>query len=116
MTTKRGQKRISVFNQVEDFPEYNELERYPYTPKQTTNITYMIITRTRKYQDAIKTWNGMNPIQQNWINSRTHFCTAHHELEETGELTMKVAGYHQPYLVNNTTTHMYGLLFIYPPQ
>ena len=106
----------TVFNQDEDLLEYGELDRYLYTHKQTTNIAYMIITRTRKYQDAIKIWNGINPIQQNWINYKTHFCTAQQELEETGKLTMKAAGYYQPYLVNNIITHMYGLLFTYPPQ
>ena len=52
-----------VFNQVEDIIEYGELDRSPKTQIQTTNIAYTIINRTRKFQDAIKTWNLMNPIQ-----------------------------------------------------
>ena len=58
----------------------------------------------------------MNPIQRNWINFKTHFCTAHRELEETVELTMEGAGYHQANLVNNIVTHMSGLPFPYPLQ
>ena len=36
----------------------------------------------------------MNPFQQNWINFKTRFCTAHRELKETGKLTMGDSGYH----------------------
>ena len=62
-----------VFNQVEDILEYRELDRSPYTHIQTTNISYKIINRKSKFQDAIKTWNRMNPFQHNWINFKTHF-------------------------------------------
>ena len=78
---------------------------------QTTNIAYMIINRTRKFQDAIKTWNQMNPIQQNWINFNTHFCTAHRKIEETGKLTMEDYGYHQAKVVNDIVAHMFGITF-----
>ena len=76
----------------------------------------MIINRMRKSQDAIKTWNRMNPVQHNWINFKSHFCTGHRELEETSKLTMEAAGYHQANLVNYIVTHMSGLSFPYPPQ
>ena len=56
----------------------------------------------------------MTPIQQNWINFKTHFRTAHHKLKETGELTMEDEGYHQSNLVNNIVAHMYALIFTYP--
>ena len=58
----------------------------------------------------------MSPIQQNWINFKTHFLTAHRELEETGELTMEDAGYHQANLVNDIVSHISGLPFPYFPQ
>ena len=58
----------------------------------------------------------MNPIQQNWINFRTHFFTAHRELEETGKLKMEASGYHQDNLVNDIFAHMSGIPFTYPPQ
>ena len=57
----------------------------------------------------------MNPVQQNWINFKTYFCTAHRDLEETGELTMEAARYHQANLVKNIVAHMSGLKFPYPP-
>ena len=58
----------------------------------------------------------MNPFQQNWIDFKTHFHTAHCELKETGELTMEDAGYHQSKMVNKIVAHMSGLPFTYPPQ
>ena len=58
----------------------------------------------------------MNPIQKNWINFKTHFCTAHSDLKETGELTMEAIGYHQYNLVNDIAAHMSRLPFNYPPQ
>ena len=58
----------------------------------------------------------MSPIQQNWINFKTHFCTAHCELEETGELLMEDVGYYRANLVNDMVVHMSGLTFPYPSQ
>ena len=58
----------------------------------------------------------MTPIQQNWINFKTHFCTAHRELEETSEPIMEYSGYRQSNLVNDIVAHMYGLPFSYLPQ
>ena len=58
----------------------------------------------------------MAPIQKNWINFKTHFCTAHRKLEETGELAMEAAGYHQANLVNGIAANMSGLPFTYLPQ
>ena len=58
----------------------------------------------------------MNPIQQNWINFKTHFRTSHHEIEETGELTMEHVGFHQSNLVNGIVSHINCLPFTYPPQ
>ena len=101
----------TFFNQVEDILEYRELARSLYIQIQTTNITYTIINRMRKFQDAIKTWNRMNPIQQNWINFNTHFCTAHRKIEETGKLTMEDYGYHQAKVVNDIVAHMFGITF-----
>lgn len=106
----------TVFNQVKELLEYGELCRYLYTQIQTTNIACNIINKTRKFQDYIKTWNWLNPIQQIWINFKTHFCTAHHELKETGELTMKDAGFHQGNQVNRIVSHMAGITHPYPPQ
>ena len=80
------------------------------------NISYTVINRTRKFQGAIKTWNRMNPIQQNWVNFKTHFCTAHRELKETPKLTMEDVGYHHSKLFNDIVAYMSGLPFTYPPQ
>ena len=104
-----------VFNQVKDILEYRELDRSLYTHTQKKNIAYNIINKTRKFHDEIKPWNRMNPIQQNWINFKTHFGTAHRELNETGKLTMEDAGYHQANLVNNVVAHMSRLTLTYPP-
>ena len=51
----------------------------------------------------------MTTIQQNWIKFKTHFCTAHHDLKETNELTMEDSEYHQANLVNGSVANMSGL-------
>ena len=58
----------------------------------------------------------MNPIQQNWINFKNHFCTVHRKLEETGEWTIENAVFHQSNLVNDIVSHIFGLPYPYPPQ
>ena len=46
---------------------------YIYRPK---NIAYTIINKTRNFQDSIKTWNRMNPVQQHWTDFENHLRTA----------------------------------------
>ena len=58
----------------------------------------------------------MNPIQQNWINLKTHLSTAHCVLKEIGELKMEGAGVHQADLVNEIVSHIYSTPFTYPLQ
>ena len=41
----------TIFNQVKDLIEYGELARSKYTQIQTTRIAYMIINKTRNFQD-----------------------------------------------------------------
>ena len=69
-----------------------------------------------KLPDAIKTWNRINPIQQQQINFKTRLRTTHQELTETGEITIEDAGYHQANLVNYIVAHMSGIPFTYSPQ
>jgi hypothetical protein len=88
-----------VYNQVEDLVEYGEMAQCPYTQTQTINIAYAIINRTTKFRESIKVWNRLPPLQRTWIAFKIHFRDAHNELQETGELTMADAGYHQANLI-----------------
>ena len=54
----------TIFNQVGYLLEYGEMSISLYTQIKTMNIVYTVINKTRKFQDAIKTWNRMNPIQK----------------------------------------------------
>ena len=58
----------------------------------------------------------MTTIQQNWINFKTRFRTAHRKLEEIGELKMEDTGYHQSNPFNDVVSPMSGLPCPYPPQ
>ena len=50
--------------QFEDILEAVDIDRSTYTRIQTTNIAYIIVNKTRKLHDEIKTWNSVNPIQK----------------------------------------------------
>ena len=58
----------------------------------------------------------MTTIQQNWINFKTRFRTAHRKLKEIGELKMEDTGYHQSNPFNDVVSPMSGLPCPYPPQ
>ena len=106
----------TFFNQVKNILEYGELDISPYTHIHKNNISYIIINRTRKFQDAIKTWNRMNPIQQNWINFKPIFAHLAVISIKLANSQMEAVGYHQSKLFNNIVAHMSGLPFPYPPQ
>jgi hypothetical protein len=93
-----------VFNQVEDLVEYGEMANCTFTMNQTVNIAYAILNCTTKFKESIKTWNRLPALQRTWIAFKIHFRTAHNELQETGELTMEDAGYHQANLIEAIAT------------
>jgi hypothetical protein len=88
-----------VFNKIEDLVEFGEMAQCTYTMAQSINIAYSILNRTTKFKESIKSWNRRPAPQRTWIRFKTHFREAHNELQETGELTMADAGYHQANLV-----------------
>ena len=90
-----------VYNKVEDLIEYGELARNPFSQLQTITKAYNIINKTGTFKDGIKAWNRItDPNQKTWITFKIHFRTAHDELAETGDLTLRQAGYHQANLVD----------------
>jgi hypothetical protein len=105
-----------AFNQVEDLVEYGEMAGCEFTMHQTVNIAYSILNRTMKFHESIKMWNRLPALQQTWIAFKIHFRQAHTELQETGELTMEEAGYHQANLVEAIANRMTNLLSNTPPQ
>jgi hypothetical protein len=88
-----------VFNAIEDLVEYGEMARCTHTMAQTINIAYCILNRTTKFRDSIKIWNRLPTLHKTLISFKLHFCEAHDELQETGELTMGDTGYHQANLI-----------------
>ena len=71
----------------------------PYSHPQAISKEYDIINKTGKFRDPINYWNHLSSIQKTWIAFKTHFREAHQKLAETGELTLKEAGYGQQNLV-----------------
>jgi hypothetical protein len=96
-----------VFNKVEDLIEYGELARNPYSELQTITKAYNIINATGTFKDGIKAWNRIvDPLHKTWIAFRIHFRTAHDELAETGDLTLRQSGYHQANMVDEIVTRL----------
>jgi hypothetical protein len=88
-----------VFNQVKDLVEYGEMANCTFTMSQTINIAYATLNLTTKLKESIKTWNRLPALQKTCIAFKIHFHTARNKLQETGELTMEDAGYHQANLI-----------------
>jgi hypothetical protein len=103
-----------VFNAIEDLIEYGEMARCTYTMAQTVNIAYSILNRTTKFRDSIKHWNRLPALHKTWISFKLHFREAHDELQETGELTMEDAGYHQANFIEALANRVAELQTPYP--
>jgi hypothetical protein len=91
----------NIFNKIEDSLKYGDLTHCPFSQPQAIAKAYNLINCTGKFCEAIKAWNRLPLLQKTWINFKTHFCEAHLELTEMGELTIEQAGYRQVNLVED---------------
>ena len=82
------------------------MENCPYSHPQAISNAYNIINKTGKFWESIKYWNCLPLIQKMWIAFNTYFREAQIELTETGELTLKEAGYEQTNIVEDTVSRL----------
>ena len=105
----------SVFNQVEDHPEYGELANLVHFD---TNDKHSLQQHQQDKEFPGCNLNleldESNPTELDQF--KNPFFTAHRKLEETGEFIMEDAEYHQANLVNDIVADISGLQFPYPPQ
>ena len=73
----------NIFNKVKDLLKYGDMENCPYSHPQVILKDYKIINKTDKFQESIKYWNYLPPIQKTWSAFKTYFCEAHLELTNT---------------------------------
>ena len=78
-----------IFNKVEDPSDLSIAARADYTEQQLINIAYVIINSTGKYQPYIREWSRLPQEQKTWPHFKTHFCQAHQELKEAGDLQVR---------------------------
>ncbi len=103
-----------IFNKVEDLNDLSIAARADDTEQQLINIAYVIINNTAKYQHYIREWTRLPPVQKTWGNFKTHFCRAHQELKETGDLQLCETTFDSPNLVQDV---IYGVqLALHPPD
>ena len=96
----------NILKNIEDLLEYEDMEKCPYSHPEAISKSYSILKNTRKFRYSIKSWNRLPPIQKTWIAFKTHFCEAHLELIETGELTLEESGYGKADLVEDTVIRL----------
>ena len=60
----------TVFSDVEEFLELDNIIGTSYTYLQSVNITYVIIHRMGKFGLAIHEWNHMKTVQKMWVRFR----------------------------------------------
>jgi hypothetical protein len=67
-----------VFNAVEDFADFAELEDdLALTQSQKIAKAYIILNKTRRFKNYITDWNRLPSIDKTWINFKDHFRRAH---------------------------------------
>ena len=72
----------TLFNKLEDYNELSSIGNAPVPPTQLMSRAYIILLKTRKFNEATKEWNRLPPAQKTWPHFKTHFRQAHQELLE----------------------------------
>ena len=71
-----------VFDQIEDLQLLAEAAGTPYSEPQLVSFGVEILRNTHDFQDGIKSWNRLPPLNRNWATFITHFETEYQELLE----------------------------------
>ena len=79
----------NLFTAIDDLVDFAELACNNITQRQCVRQAYIILNKSGRFIEAIKTWNCRAPAQQNWIAFKTYFRQAHTELCETTNLTLE---------------------------
>jgi hypothetical protein len=78
-----------VFNAVEDYIDFAELDQQPLTQRQTIAKAHVILNKTRGFKNDITEWNRKPAIQKTWIHFKDRFRRAHQEFRETTDITLE---------------------------
>ena len=88
-----------IFNKVEDLLDFSIAAHADYTKQQLINIAYVIINNANNYQHYICDWSRLHQARKTWAVFKTHFCQAHQELRESGDLMVKETAFHSANLI-----------------
>ena len=91
----------TLFEQIDDGVAYAELGDAPFTPKRIVDIAVLCLAKTGVFNDDLKEWNRLPPLNRNCSTFRFHFAKAHREWRANLRLT---AGQHFP--IANTVDSM----------
>jgi tetrahydrodipicolinate N-succinyltransferase len=78
-----------VFNAVEDFAEFAELGGQPLSQPQIISKAYVILTKTRRFSNAIIKWKNKPSDEKTWLAFKLHFRRAHQDFRETTDITLE---------------------------
>ena len=63
----------NIFTAIDDLVDFAELERNNITQRQCVTRAYIILNKSGRFVEAIKTWNRRVLAQQNWIAFKAYF-------------------------------------------
>ena len=85
----------NLFTAINNLVDFAELACNNITQRQCFTWAYIILNKSERFVEAIKTWNRRAPAQQNWIAFKAYFRQTHTELCETTNLTLEQANLEQ---------------------
>ena len=63
----------TLFTAIDDLVDFAELARNNITQRQCVTQAYIILNKSGRFVEAIKSWNRRELAQQNWIAFKTYF-------------------------------------------
>ena len=86
----------NLFTALDNLVDFTELAHNNITQRQCVTRAYIILNKSGRFVEAIKTWNRLAPAQQNWISFKAYFRgQAHTEHHKTTNLTLEQANMEQ---------------------
>ena len=91
--------RTKIFKKVEDLVSLAQAANLEKSPQQTIGFGLDLIRRTGDMEHNIREWHNRPAAEKTWLNFKTHFSAAYHDLKRIRGPTMRNTAFHQAHQV-----------------
>ena len=78
----------AIFERIDDHAEIADMASVPISERQKIDLAMLIIIKSKKFTQDIRTWNARPAIDKTWELFKDYFRNAYDAMRDLGDLTM----------------------------